>query len=369
MRLVDRLLQRWRFKLTRPWASAGAKVLDIGCHQGEFLKSLGGRIGASVGMDPLAAAVACPTYRLLSESFQPPAPFDDASFDMIVLMATLEHIRDKPALRNECSRLLCPGGRVVVTVPSLRVDAIVAMLRRLKLADGMSLEEHHGFDPRLTPSLFTSCGFEFEYSRRFQLGLNHLFVFRKKAPLGLPGENGKDQMDVAADTAGEERNEKPINSKVLADHLSVFGAALGVMSSGCGKPVKPINSTDAICLAALAPYHETHKADENGRVIDVKLEGRQVDDLALDQVKNLSELRVLSLFGSSVTDAGVAKLSGLKYLDSLGLGKTPVTDHGLVYLEKMPCLHYLWLNENPQITDQAVENLKKKALPGLTVYR
>ena len=94
-------------------------------------------------------------------------------------------------------------------------------------------------------------------------------------------------------------------------------------------------------LGRIGAYHETHKADENGRVIDVKLEGRQVDDLALDQVKNLSELRVLSLFGSSVTDAGVAKLSGLKYLDSLGLGKTPVTDHGLVYLEKMPCLHYL----------------------------
>lgn len=149
----------------------------------------------------------------------------------------------------------------------------------------------------------------------------------------------------------------------------LLAAVLGVMNSGCGKPTKAVNSTDAICLAGLAPYHETHKIDDNGRVIEVKLDGRQVDDLALDQVKNLSELRVLSLFGSSVTDEGVAKLSGLKYLDSLGLGRTPITDHGLIYLEKMPSLHYVWLTEDPQITDQAVENLKKKALPGLTVYR
>lgn len=193
MRLVDRLLQRWRARMTRPWVPAGARVLDIGCHQGEFLKSLGCRIGPSVGMDPLAEAVTCPTYRLLSEPFQPPAPFNDGSFDIVILMATLEHIRDKQALALECSRLLCSGGRVVATVPCVRVDAIVAILRRLKLADGMSLEEHHGFDPRLTPSVFTSCGFELEYSRRFQFGLNHLFVFRKKSPLGVPAENGRDQ--------------------------------------------------------------------------------------------------------------------------------------------------------------------------------
>jgi hypothetical protein len=83
----------------------------------------------------------------------------------------------------------------------------------------------------------------------------------------------------------------------------------------------------------------------------------------------LSELRRLSLYKSSVTDEGLAKLSGLKYLEALGLGATPITNHGLTYLEKMPSLHWLWLTKDPQITDQAVENLKKKALPGLTIYR
>ncbi|HBI42108.1 MAG TPA: hypothetical protein DDY78_04510 [Planctomycetales bacterium] len=142
-----------------------------------------------------------------------------------------------------------------------------------------------------------------------------------------------------------------------------------VVHSGCGKPTKAVNSGDAICLAGLAPYHDTHKIDENGRVIEVTLEGRQVDDAALIHLQNLSELRRLSLYGSSITDEGLTKLSGLKYLEGLGLGKTQITDHGLIHLEKMPSLHWVWLTEDPQITDQAVENLKKKALPGLTVYR
>jgi SAM-dependent methyltransferase len=182
MRLLDRLLQRWRGWVARPWVCRGARVLDIGCHQGEFLKGLRGRIGPSIGMDPLATAGEEPPCRLLSELFRPPAPFGDASFDVVVLLATLEHIPDKQALAQESSRLLGLGGRLIVTVPSLRVDSIVRLLRRLYLADGMSLEEHHGFDPRLTPKVFQSFGFMLEHSRRFQLGLNHLFVFRKGAP-------------------------------------------------------------------------------------------------------------------------------------------------------------------------------------------
>jgi SAM-dependent methyltransferase len=182
MRLLDRLLQHWRARVARPWIPGGAKVLDIGCHQGEFLKSLEGHIGPSVGMDPLAVPEQGQRCRLLAAPFRPPAPFANAAFDAVVLLATLEHIPDKHALAGECSRLLGPGGRVVVTVPSPRVDGILRLLHRLRLIDGMSLEEHHGFDPRQTPEVFGRYGFTLIRRRRFQLGLNHLFVFRREAP-------------------------------------------------------------------------------------------------------------------------------------------------------------------------------------------
>lgn len=179
MQLLDRLLQHWRARMARPWVCRGAKVLDIGCHRGEFLDSLRDRIGPSIGMDPLARPTERATCRLLRESFQPPTSFADASFDAVVMLATLEHILDKQALARECSRLLSLGGRLIITVPSPCVDGIVMLFRRLRLADGMSLEEHHGFDPYSTPEVFQPHGFILEHSRRFQLGLNHLFVFRK----------------------------------------------------------------------------------------------------------------------------------------------------------------------------------------------
>jgi hypothetical protein len=71
-------------------------------------------------------------------------------------------------------------------VPTQFVDSIIDVLRRLHLVDGMSLDEHHGYDPRQTPSIFGEHGFELERQRRFQAGLNFLFVLRKTAPDSIP---------------------------------------------------------------------------------------------------------------------------------------------------------------------------------------
>jgi SAM-dependent methyltransferase len=130
-------------------------------------------------MDPLAVPNDGPRYQIRTDSFREPSPFPETCFDTIVLLATLEHIRDKDPLGRECYRLLRPGGRLIITVPSPLVDEVVRLLSRLRLADGMSLEEHHGFDPRTTPEVFERHGFLLEHRRHFQLGLNHLFVLRK----------------------------------------------------------------------------------------------------------------------------------------------------------------------------------------------
>ncbi len=68
---------------------------------------------------------------------------------------------------------------MIITVPAGFVDVIVHLLCKVRLADGMSLDEHHGYDPRTTPEVFGRHGFVLENWRRFQLGLNHLFVLLK----------------------------------------------------------------------------------------------------------------------------------------------------------------------------------------------
>jgi len=184
MRTGDRVIQYWRMRVSARWVPKNGRILDIGCHQGEFLKYLGNRIAPSVGIDTLLRQnnQSAP-HRLLPLVFEEPLPFGENSFDAVVLLATLEHMQDKPALARETWRMLKPKGRVIITVPSPKVDDILSVLVKFRLVDGMSLEEHHGFIPKDVPMIFEEMGFALKLRKKFQFGLNNLFVFEKSGEL------------------------------------------------------------------------------------------------------------------------------------------------------------------------------------------
>ncbi len=181
MKPADLFLQRRRIAQAARHIPPGARVLDVGCEEGALFQALGGAIGPSVGVDPaLAAPVVLGPHRLLPGRF--PAEIPEAGpFDVIVMLAVLEHVppAEAPLVGEACARLLAPGGRVVITVPSPRVDDILAFLRWIRVVDAETLEEHHGFAPSDTPALFAGRGFRLSRAGRFQLGLNNLFVFEK----------------------------------------------------------------------------------------------------------------------------------------------------------------------------------------------
>ena len=180
MRTGDHLIQQWRMQVAARWIAQGSRVLDIGCHQGEFLLWLGEKIAPGVGFDPLYKENAnAGRHQFFAQSFQERLPFENHSFDAITLLATLEHIHDKSSIARESARLLRPGGRVIITVPSPLVDRILDFLILLRIVDGMSLEEHHGFLPDELPGIFIPAGFRLGKKRKFQFGLNNLYVFER----------------------------------------------------------------------------------------------------------------------------------------------------------------------------------------------
>lgn len=179
MKALDRFLQNWRIRKAHAWVRDGDRLLDLGCFDRTLLERVGGRVTRAVGIDPLATPYSNGKVEIVKGMIPGSHPFAAGEFDSITMLAVLEHIQEKDALAGECARLLSEKGRVIITVPRPAVDKILAVLSALRLIDGMSLEEHHGFDIEETPAIFRRSGFTLLKRAGFQLGLNQLFVFEK----------------------------------------------------------------------------------------------------------------------------------------------------------------------------------------------
>jgi len=179
MKRFDRILQRWRIRQAARHLPPGLRLIDVGAYRGELFEYLGERLQCGFGVEPLLSERrAAPRYTIEKGHFPAVRP-PDSGWDAIAMLAVLEHIppSGQAAVADACHALLRPGGRVVITVPSRAVDGILRVLTLLRVIDGMSLEEHHGFDPADTERIFAPPRFGLLRHARFQFGLNHLYVF------------------------------------------------------------------------------------------------------------------------------------------------------------------------------------------------
>lgn len=179
MKPLDRLLRRWRYRVVAPYIPTGSVLLDIGGYDGSLFRYLDDRIAKGICVDPLCTSGSIGRSHFLQQSACPRIPLPDASVDVITLLAVLEHVDDKEAMAAETFRVLKEGGRLLLTVPHPMVDEILKIFIRLRLADGMAVEQHHHFHVRCVVPLFCSYGFIAVKEQKFQGGLNHFFSFQK----------------------------------------------------------------------------------------------------------------------------------------------------------------------------------------------
>ncbi len=95
----------------------GRRVLDLGCGDGGHLARLGPR---SVGVDCAPNNVlACHRKGLsvLEYDINQPLPFEDDSFEAVLLSHVLEHTESPLQTLREARRVCVPGGYIVVGLP------------------------------------------------------------------------------------------------------------------------------------------------------------------------------------------------------------------------------------------------------------
>ena len=182
MKHLDKVLRDWRIRVASRYIRPNDKILDFGCFDGHLFKMLESKpIGSSVGIDPLITeSIGMGKHELISGTFPECLP-ESRTFDCIVMLAVLEHIprEQQRQFDWEFFKLLNPSGRIIITVPSASVDQILTVLIKLRLIDGMSVDEHYGFKTEEVFTLFDNERYTLLKYSKFQLGLNNLFVFQK----------------------------------------------------------------------------------------------------------------------------------------------------------------------------------------------
>jgi SAM-dependent methyltransferase len=91
-----------------------------------------------------------------------PSELGEASFDVVSMLALLEHVQDPLIALAEAWRVLKPGGLLVATCPNPLWDEIAG---RLGMVDGAHHVEQ--IDLRRLSDLIDQCGFEIFEARRF----------------------------------------------------------------------------------------------------------------------------------------------------------------------------------------------------------
>jgi 2-polyprenyl-3-methyl-5-hydroxy-6-metoxy-1,4-benzoquinol methylase len=140
------LFEYWRSAkvfalLDRAGVSVRGRVLDAGCGGGGMPLSLAEETSSVVAIDIVNRFVGAGT-RLARERSLPnlhfaqadgqALPFSDASFDVVLSHAVIEHVADAPRYLRECRRVLKPGGWMYLsTAPYLSFAG--AHLPRLKI--------------------------------------------------------------------------------------------------------------------------------------------------------------------------------------------------------------------------------------------
>ena len=127
-------------------------LLDVGCGDGHFSRAaLPGRC-ISAGIDPwwgpLQKAVRSGNYALPIQALGDRLPFADDYFGGAFSNSVLEHIPDIQPVLNEVGRVLRPGARFLITMPSHLFNEYLggaALLERLRLK-GLAERYRQAFD-------------------------------------------------------------------------------------------------------------------------------------------------------------------------------------------------------------------------------
>lgn len=157
-----------------------ARVLDLGCgYRAALLHALLPYVESGVGVDVRIAPEIQGSQRLafIEDSIEAALPgLETEGFDLVLLISVLEHLTEPQAVLEQCRRVLRPGGRLFVNVPTWRGKLFLEFSAfRLGTSPALEMDDHKMYyDKRDLWPLLVRAGFKPSgiHLRYHKFGLN-----------------------------------------------------------------------------------------------------------------------------------------------------------------------------------------------------
>jgi len=119
----------------------GVKILDIGCYDGSMLEVLKktAKIIDYMGVDTDSLALkeaSAKGAKVVKVNFESEAlPFEDSSFDIVIIAEVLEHLRDPAKLIDKAKGMLKATGKILISLPNE-----CTLYHRIKMLLGIGID-------------------------------------------------------------------------------------------------------------------------------------------------------------------------------------------------------------------------------------
>ncbi|MEM7828458.1 MAG: class I SAM-dependent methyltransferase [Candidatus Aenigmatarchaeota archaeon] len=177
--VLDEFIEGCRLRtVARYVPDRGNVIVDLGCGDGRFLSTVKDRFNLCIGVDQTERS-SCIFDGIkmvyIKSNLNDTVVLGNRIADVVVSMATIEHLENPETFVTEIYRILTPGGTAILTTPAPAAKPVLNLLSRLRIISRADVADHKRYfnneEIRKMFHMFSNVSI-----KGFQSGLNQIVV-------------------------------------------------------------------------------------------------------------------------------------------------------------------------------------------------